>query len=231
MFKIVKAPNPILRNEAKPVKKLTPKYLQIIDEMITTTKSFQDPEGIGLAATQVGIPEQFFIAKFDLDLKEKLAQEEINESTHDLKVGVSSLDRTSSGFEKPTTSQSRFYRDKTLANTQITIQFPDEFTAVFNPKINWSSKRVKVTMEGCLSIPNYYSPISRPSYIKVSYTNINGQIVHKSLKGMNATIFQHEYDHLHGRLFMDYVIAQKTKLFKITGKDKAGADIYEEVSI
>lgn len=198
MFKIVKAPNPILRNEAKSVKKLTPKYLQIIDEMITTTKSFQDPEGIGLAATQVGIPEQFFIAKFDLGIKEKLAQEEMNE---------------------------------TLANTQISIQFPDEFTTVFNPKINWLSKRVKITMEGCLSIPNYYSPISRPSYIKVSYTDINGQVVHKSLKGMNATIFQHEYDHLHGRLFMDYVIAQKTKLFKITGKDKAGADIYEEVSI
>lgn len=197
MFKIVKAPNPILRNEAKSVKKLTPKYLQIIDEMITTTKSFQDPEGIGLAATQVGIPEQFFIAKFDLDTKEKLAQEKTNKAL----------------------------------TTQISIQFPDEFTAVFNPKINWFSKRVKVTMEGCLSIPNYYSPISRPSYIKVSYTDITGQVVRKSLKGMNATIFQHEYDHLHGRLFMDYVIAQKTKLFKITGKDKAGADIYEEVSI
>ena len=39
----------------------------------------------------------------------------INESTHDLTVGVSSLDRTSSDSAKPTTSQSGFYRDKTTA--------------------------------------------------------------------------------------------------------------------
>lgn len=202
MFSIVKAPNQILRNETRPVKKITPKYLQIVDQMITTTKSFQDPEGIGLAATQVGIAEQFFIAKFDLELKEKINP-----------------------------GQDKNQSNAKLAIKNLSVEFPEEFTAVFNPKINWFSKRVKITMEGCLSIPDYYSPISRPSYIKVSYTDISGQIVHKALKGMNATIFQHEYDHLHGRLFMDYVIAQKTKLFKITGKDSAGADIYEEVSL
>ncbi len=201
MFNIVKAPNPILRNPTRLVKKITPKYLQIIDQMIATTKSFQDPEGIGLAATQVGIAEQFFIAKFDLDLKEKV---------------------------KP--NQNKDQSSDSLAKTSL-VQFPEDFTAVFNPRINWGSKRVKITMEGCLSIPDYYSPISRPSYIKVSYIDKNGQLVHKSLKGMNATIFQHEYDHLHGKLFMDYVIAQKTKLFKITGKDSSGADIYQEVSL
>ena len=50
--------------------------------------------------------------KKSLEKTKKVRPDLANESTHDLTVGVSSLDRTSSGFGKPSTSQSGFYRDK-----------------------------------------------------------------------------------------------------------------------
>ena len=86
-------------------------------------------------------------------------------------------------------------------------------------------------MEGCLSIPDYYSYIKRPGTIKVEYMDSNGQLIKKTLKGINARIFQHEYDHLYGRLFMDLVLEQKAKLYKLSGKDKTGADIFEEITL
>lgn len=60
---IVRAPNPILRVQAKPVKKITPGHLQTIKQMVKLTKTFNDPEGVGLASNQIGGDSRFFIAK------------------------------------------------------------------------------------------------------------------------------------------------------------------------
>lgn len=60
---VVKAPAPVLRVKTKPVKKITPELLKVVKEMIKLTKSFKDPEGVGLAANQIGRTERFFIAK------------------------------------------------------------------------------------------------------------------------------------------------------------------------
>lgn len=59
---VIKAPDPKLRIVTKPVKKITPGLLQTAKEMIKLTKSFEDPEGVGLASTQVGLDERFFVA-------------------------------------------------------------------------------------------------------------------------------------------------------------------------
>ncbi len=65
MQQVVRAPDLKLRVRTKPVKKITPEILKIIDEMIKLTKTFVDPEGVGLAATQIGRQESLFIAKLD----------------------------------------------------------------------------------------------------------------------------------------------------------------------
>src|SRR3989338_4413120 len=183
MFKIVKAPNNILRSQAKLVKKVTPALMKVISEMIETAKSFTDPEGVGLAATQIGKDEQFFIAKLE---------------NHPHLLGQTG------------------------------------FVPVFNPTIIWFSKRYKVSLEGCLSIPDYYGEVARPIMVKVIYMNSNGQTVKETLRGGKAMIFQHEYDRRvppPESLFIDYVLSQKSRLFKVTGKDKTGADIFEEVAL
>ena len=67
--------------------------------------------------------------------------------------------------------------------------------------------------------------------VKVKYLKPSGEVVQKTLKGLEAHIFQHEIDHLNGILFIDKVMQQKGKFYKVTGKDKTGADIFEEVGL
>src|SRR3989344_4728137 len=62
-MQIVIAPNPILRTVTKPVKKISLGLLNTLKEMVKLTFTFKDPEGIGLAANQVGLTERFFVAK------------------------------------------------------------------------------------------------------------------------------------------------------------------------
>jgi len=63
MNAIVKAPDPILSQKAKPVKKIDKAILKLVDEMKKNLAMATDPIGVGLAAPQVGKPLQIFIAK------------------------------------------------------------------------------------------------------------------------------------------------------------------------
>ncbi len=72
-MKLIVAPNPNLRVNTQEVKKITPKLLKVASEMIKLTKTFKDPEGVGLASTQIGRTEKFFVAQ----LKEKVPNFEV----------------------------------------------------------------------------------------------------------------------------------------------------------
>lgn len=172
-MQLVIAPDNKLRVKTKPVRKFTPRYHTIIKDMIKLTKTFLDPEGVGLASTQVGLNEKFFVAKMD----------------------------------------------------------DGSFKAFFNPVIIKSSKVTKVYTEGCLSIPNYWGEVKRHLWVDVQYQDLSGKVIKERLKGLEAHIYQHEVDHLTGKLFMDHILEQKSKLFKVVGKDKAGADVYEQVPL
>src|SRR5438034_3651989 len=62
-MKIVQAPNEVLSEKAKPIKKIDKNILALIENMKKTLVSASDPEGVGLAAPQVGQALQLFIAK------------------------------------------------------------------------------------------------------------------------------------------------------------------------
>lgn len=62
-MQVVKAPDPRLRIVTKPVKKINQNLKDTLKEMVDLTKTFKDPEGVGLASTQVGLEESFFVAK------------------------------------------------------------------------------------------------------------------------------------------------------------------------
>ena len=73
-----------------------------------------------------------------------------------------------------------------------------ETITCFNPKILKESKDQIVMEEGCLSYPDLYLKISRPSSVVVKYEN-EGKKIHKiKLNGIASRIFQHEYDHMEG---------------------------------
>lgn len=65
MRPIVQAPNPVLRQKTSPSNLSGPRLRKIITEMKAILVSQKDPEGVGLAANQIGLPYSFFVARFD----------------------------------------------------------------------------------------------------------------------------------------------------------------------
>jgi peptide deformylase len=74
-----------------------------------------------------------------------------------------------------------------------------------NPEVTWQSAQRAKFEEGCLSIPDYYEEVERPTEVKVRYLDIAGKKHELDAKGLLATCLQHEIDHINGVLFIDYL--------------------------
>ena len=81
-----------------------------------------------------------------------------------------------------------------------------------NPEIVWSSEEEVTCEEGCLSLPEQYSEITRPDRIKLRYINENNEKVDREASGLLATCIQHELDHLQGILFIDHLSSLKRNI-------------------
>jgi peptide deformylase len=68
--------------------------------------------------------------------------------------------------------------------------------------------------EGCLSIPGIRSEVQRPEKIKIHYFDENWVEYTEEYDGMKARVIQHEYDHIEGVLFIEYLSAIKKRLIK-----------------
>ena len=89
-----------------------------------------------------------------------------------------------------------------------------EYVIVINPEVTSSSEELNTHKEGCLSIPEITEEVVRPEKVKVSYQDLSGNLKTKKLEGLWATCFQHELDHLNGKLFIDYLRPIKKALIK-----------------
>jgi len=74
-----------------------------------------------------------------------------------------------------------------------------------NPEILEFSDEKNVFQEGCLSLPEKFADIERPAEILLKFSDEKGSDQKLKLKGLNARIAQHEYDHLEGVLFLDLI--------------------------
>lgn len=83
---------------------------------------------------------------------------------------------------------------------------------VFNPKIISESQDTILAKEGCLSYPGLWLTLSRPNTITASYQDVNGEYIVEELTGLQARIFQHEYDHMIGLNFSDHASEMKMKM-------------------
>ena len=68
--------------------------------------------------------------------------------------------------------------------------------------------------EGCLSIPKIREDIFRPEEVTLSYVDENFQPHTETFSGLTARVIQHEYDHIDGKLFIDYLKPLRRKLLK-----------------
>ena len=79
----------------------------------------------------------------------------------------------------------------------------------FNPIIISSSVEEETMKEGCLTFPFVFLNITRPRKVVVKYEDENGDLKEGSLDGMISRVFQHEYDHMLGKTFVDGVSKMK----------------------
>eukprot|EP00929_Paragymnodinium_shiwhaense_P020296 TRINITY_DN13581_c0_g1_i1.p1 TRINITY_DN13581_c0_g1~~TRINITY_DN13581_c0_g1_i1.p1 ORF type:complete len:291 (-),score=52.97 TRINITY_DN13581_c0_g1_i1:82-954(-) len=78
-------------------------------------------------------------------------------------------------------------------------------TVYVNPRITAFSDNSVEMYEACLSLPKIDAPVWRPDWIEVEAVDLKGEPYKQRLEGVDARIFQHEYDHLDGILFTDRV--------------------------
>jgi peptide deformylase len=144
--------DPCLRKTAQRVKSVGPAERMIIQEMIQAMYAF---DGSGLAAPQVGLDLQIFVA-----------------------------DAGEGPF------------------------------AVINPEFLHKSSQETVMDEGCLSLPKIRINVSRPEVVRVRYLDEAGRSVERDLAGLMAKVFQHESDHLHARMIIDYATKEEKIKYK-----------------
>lgn len=172
--KVLPSQDPKLRLVSKPIKKIDKKVLSLIQDLKDTLGAQKDPEGVGLAAPQIGKNLRIFLMSYD-QTKRIVINPEI------IKVG----------------DKKRLTKDG----------------------------RGGEIMEGCLSLPNFYGPLSRANYVKIKYLNEQGEETVEEFKDFFAQIVLHEIDHLEGILFIDRLLTDKKPLYRLEGKEWQEIDL------
>ena len=143
--------DPVLHSPAEPVTRFDNELQELLHDMVDTMRA---APGVGLAAPQIGVPQQVFVWEWRDD-------------------------------------------DGVLHQG-----------AVINPTLQVGprgSGRVdpEADLEGCLSVPDFRFPLKRSDTVVLRGTTPQQTPLQISARGWLARIFQHEFDHLHGILYVD----------------------------
>jgi peptide deformylase len=90
---------------------------------------------------------------------------------------------------------------------------PDAKLVLANPEILHTEGRVKQN-EGCLSIPEFREPLTRPRKVTIRAQDMNGRWYERTGEELLARAFLHETDHLNGKLYISHLSALKRDLIK-----------------
>lgn len=91
------------------------------------------------------------------------------------------------------------------------IGVDDNRFAIINPEVVDSDSKHAKAEEGCLSIPDVYGDVERPARVRVRAMGLDGKTFEVEAGELLARCLQHEIDHLHGRLFIDYLSVLKRR--------------------
>lgn len=169
MLKIVLAPAEVLTKEVRQVAKIDKRIKKLVFDMEETLIAQVDPQGVGLAAPQVGVDLAIFIIKPTLN-----------------------------------------------ADTEVFINpvILEIIKAKEKPVKSKKEDKEDVKLEGCLSIPRVWGPVTRNDKVYIEYLDLTGQKHLEWVTGFKAVIVQHETDHLNGILFTQRVLEQKGRLYE-----------------
>ena len=107
-------------------------------------------------------------------------------------------------------TQVNFHKQLLVLDVSETRDQPHVY---LNPRII-HSEGSETCEEGCLSVPGIYAEVSRAEKIRISARDPRGNLFEEELDGMHAVCFQHEMDHLKGKLFVDYLSPLKQRMVR-----------------
>jgi peptide deformylase len=81
-----------------------------------------------------------------------------------------------------------------------------------NPVLSEPSEELTVYSEGCLSVPDIYAEVERPSRVRARWQDLDGKHHDQVIDGFLATVLQHEMDHLEGIVFIDRLSRLKRQM-------------------
>lgn len=87
-------------------------------------------------------------------------------------------------------------------------------TICVNPKVTPIGDERAGFWEGCLSVPGLRGFVERPQHIKLEYTDMRGEEHVEEIQGFPATVVQHEFDHLDGKLYIDHITDPSKLVFE-----------------
>ena len=85
--------------------------------------------------------------------------------------------------------------------------YDDKPIICFNPRITEYSEETTYMREGCLSFPGLWFPVERAHGVAVTFANDDGENMSGGFSQLAAKVFQHEYDHMLGKLYVEYASA------------------------
>lgn len=174
---IVKEPHKVLRKKAAevPLSEIkSPQIQRLIYAMKETLKS--TPDGVGLAAPQIGKSLQIFIVSEEA--------EEIDKAEK-------------GGWNRREQNDPAVKNDKPYENKEW------KYYVFINPEVKNKSRKKLEGPEGCLSVPGKFGSVKRHEKITVAAHNEQGKKFTRGASRFFARVIQHELDHLEGALFVD----------------------------
>jgi peptide deformylase len=94
------------------------------------------------------------------------------------------------------------------------LMLPQMPVALVNPETTPFSIEMSTAEEGCLSVPEIYAPVTRPTTITLKAQTLSGETINILCGGFLARALQHEIDHLKGKLFIDHLESDEYKKIK-----------------
>ena len=136
------------------------------------------------------------VVKFDDELKGVIAEMEETMLQEDPETGIRGVGLAA--------NQVGIDARIILISLNVGTKKAQKVVPMINPEIVKFSPQKVVMEEGCLSLPGVFGDVARPARVQVKWQNINGDWIEKKLGHWDARIFLHEFDHLEGKLFVDY---------------------------
>ena len=158
---------------------------------------------------------------------DKITKKEISDLKKMLEIGenAAGLAATQIGISK------RFFGIK-QGGGEVKIYINPKLLKTFgervSPKIVDKNGKEDNFLEGCLSFPGFFGIVKRYLKIEIEWQEVKGEkfvTKRKKLSGFEAIVWQHESDHLWGKLFVDYIKKEGGKFYKQIANEMVEADI------